>query len=111
MSDRLLQNILKDAVSATKQGHVQPFLADRIIRQVKSIHEPQEQFFQVLWDVFKPIAFAATLLIAGFISYSVVLSRNYEASPTTVEIVMGLKPFTLTSVYLEDLDTFDATIP
>ena len=67
MKDRQLQNLLHDAVSSTTLRRIQPFLTDRIMHQVTSNHQPQEQFFQVLWDTFKPIAFAATLLIFGLI--------------------------------------------
>ncbi len=111
MNDHQIQNLLHDAVSTTTKHRIQPSLTDRIMLQVTSIHEPHEHFFQVLWDAFKPIAFAATLLILGLMSYSMVLSQNYEASPTTIELVFGLKPLTLTSAYLEDLDAFHATIP
>jgi len=51
------------------------------------------------------------MITIGFITYNIVLSRNYEVALTPVEIIFGLEPMTLTTTYLTDIEDIRETIP
>jgi len=111
MENQSLRTLLQEATSTTTQATIHPFLTDRIMDQVTSLHRPQHQFFQTLWDTFKPVAFICLMITIGFITYNIVLSRNYEVALTPVEIIFGLEPMTLTTTYLTDIEDIRETIP
>lgn len=68
MKDPRLHILLKETVAINAESGTQPFLADRIIRDVRALNRPEEQFFQMLWVAFKPILFAYVFLVLGFFS-------------------------------------------
>ena len=111
IEDHRLRELLQETAEASVESSVQPFLSDRIMRRIRLLDQPEEHFFQMLWMAFKPVVLASALLALGFISYNAILSRNYEVAPTSVEIVFGLQPMTLTSIYTSDLDEFPSMIP
>ncbi len=111
MQNQSLQTLLQEATSTTIEFTSDPCLTDRIMDQVISLHEPKYQFYQTLWDAFKPVAAMCILITLGFLSFNMMLSRKYEVTLTPIEIVFGLEPMTLSTTYLSDLDEFPATIP
>lgn len=111
LEDSRLPSLLQEAAKINADSGIKPFLADRIMRRVRSIHSREEQFFQAIWLVFKPVILASALFILGVLSYNALVSRNYEIRPTTTEMVFGLQPLTLTTAYSADLDELSSTIP
>ena len=109
--DQHLQKLLCEAVETGTESSIRPFLADRIMRRIQALHQPEEHFFQTLWTAFKPVALASALLAMGFVSYNAILSRNYEVPPTSVEFVFGLQPMTLASIYASDMNEFSSINP
>jgi len=111
MDHQDLQDLLREATSKTSESSTDPFLTDRIMHQVTSLDDMQHQFFHMLWHAFRHVAFVCVLMTIGFISYNLLLSRNYEVTLTPVELVFGLEPMTVTTTYLSDFETLPATIP
>ena len=111
MKDSHLYTLLREAAEINAEFSTQPFLADRIMRKIRTINPSEEQFFQMIWFAFKPFILASVLFALGFLCYNTFISRNYEVPPTTTEIVFGLQPLTLTTAYSTDLDEFSSTIP
>ncbi len=106
-----LRTLLREAAETVAESSVQPFLPDRIMRRIQSSVHPEEDFFQSLWLAFRPVILASILLTLGFMSYSTILSRNYEVPPTPTEVVFGLQPLTLTNAYSSDLVEFSSMTP
>ncbi len=106
-----LHSLLRETAEINAVSGMQPFLADRIMRRIQTLNQPEEQLWQTLWLAFRPMALASALLILGFVSYSAFVSRNYEVEPTPTEVVFGLQPLTLTTAYSANLDEFLLTTP
>lgn len=106
-----LHSLLRETAEVNAKSGMQPFLADRVMRRIQTLNQPEEQLWQTLWLAFRPVAFASMLLILGFVSYNTFVSRNYEVEPTPTEIVFGLQPLTLTTAYSAGLDEFSLTTP
>jgi hypothetical protein len=109
--DLRLHALLRETAEMNAESGMQPFLADRVMRRIQALNQPEEQLWQTLWLAFRPVALASMLLILGFVSYNTFVSRNYEVEPTPTEIVFGLQPLTLTTAYSADLGEFSLTTP
>lgn len=106
-----LHSLIRETAEVNAKSGMQPFLADRVMRRIQTLNQPEEQLWQTLWLAFRPVALASMLLILGFVSYNTFVSRNYEVEPTPTEIVFGLQPLTLTTAYSAGLDEFSLTTP
>ena len=111
MKDPHLHKLLQEAAEINAESCTQPFLPDRIMRQIRTINPSEEHFFEIIWSAFKPVTLASVLFALGFLSYNTFISRSYEVPPTTTEIVFGLQPLTLTTAYSTDLDESPPIIP
>lgn len=109
--DPPLSRVLQHEVELSLDASMQPFLADRVMRRIGSLHQSEEQLLHSLWHAFKPIALAGALVILGFISYNTLISRSYEVAPTPTEFIFGLQPLTVTTAYFTDVDELSAMIP
>ena len=98
-----LRSLLRHTADTSSQNALRPFLADRVLRRIRPA---DEALFGSLWHLFRPLALAGILLIVGFASYNATFYRSYDAQPTATEVMLGLRPVTLTTAYAADLDTF-----
>ena len=114
---KALQGLLQTTVRASSERAIEPFFADRLMRQLAPAPQrlaattPDEEFFGFLLRLFRPVAVAGLLLILGFATYNVTLSGDYEAQASTTEAVLGLPPVTLATAYDLNLSTTLPTEP
>ncbi len=114
---KALRGLLPTTVHASSERALAPFFADRLMRRLAPAPQrlaaptPDEEFFGLLWGLFRPVAVVGLLLIFGFATYNVTLSGDYEAQASTTEAVLGLPPVTLATAYELDLSTTLPTQP
>ena len=96
--------LLLETSETTAATSLKPFLSDRIMRKIQSLHLTQESLSQILWLTFRPFILGCVVLTLVLISCNIFLSRNYDVAPTTTELVFGLQPLTLITAYSSDLD-------
>ena len=67
---------MRQLIARSSVQTFQPFFAERIMQQIRSLEKSNHQFFESLFFVFRPVAIAATVVLIVLISYNIVKSRN-----------------------------------
>lgn len=87
---------LREKIAHGKQGTFKPFFADRVLEKIHTAEQvPEDElFFNSLYQLFRPIAIAATVLI--------IIVAGYNISTTgiiSLESVFGIPEISLDDVY------------
>ena len=106
-----LSRLLRDHADESADAAMQPFLADRVMRQIATPERSEEQLLSSLFGLFRPVALASLLLMLGFVGYNTIISRSFDVQPTVTEVVFGLQPVSLTEAYTTDLEPLLADLP
>ncbi len=97
-----MRSLLQES-SAGQTAH--PFLAERVVRRIRSGAHREQILYGSLLRVFRPVVVAALLLIVSLAAYNITFRSTYTATPTTTEVMLGLQPVTLTEAFAADLET------
>jgi len=83
---------LRKKLSETKNQSFTAFFAERVMQQLKPVEQigPETLFYNSILQIFKPLAAAATIIIAIFISYNIAQtdSVSWESAFAVQEITL-----------------------
>lgn len=114
---RTTQALLQTTVARSAEQAARPFLADRVMRQVRATPVSTaslSDLFASLAGLFRPVAVASALVALVLASYNVYLARQYEVETSFSEALLALPPVTASAVYdldLYDLDLYELQTP
>ncbi len=97
-----IREVLIPAATRAAEVSVRPFLADRVLKAVKTpnvVRSGADVWFDSLFAWFRPVALASLILIAVLVSYNVKSAAEYDLSVSLSESVLGLPPVTLETAY------------
>ncbi len=83
----------------------QPFLAERVVRQLRSSAHREQVLYGSLLRLFRPVVVAVLLVTASLAAYNITFRSTYSATSTTAEVMLGLQPVTLSEAFAADLET------
>ena len=72
--------VMRQIVSGAGEKSFKPFFAERVLNQIKlsrSKKDEAESFFDSLIAVFRPVAFAAAIILIAVLSYNMKTTENY----------------------------------
>ncbi len=98
---RRMQGLLRTAVDESSIGAVRPFLADRVVRRLRTPQTApagEEVISGMLSGLFRPFIAFAMVLILALALYNFV-THDYDVKRSAAEAVFGLPPVTLATAY------------
>jgi len=86
--DRIAQ--MRSTISNSSAPSFQPFFAEKVMRRIREADRKQENFFDSLIEVFRPVAIAATILFIVLLSYNL-----FKSDKVTLASALAEPEFTL----------------
>ena len=108
-----MKSLLQGAASFSSEGALNPFFTDRLM---KRLEPPRQQVNQhedlafFLSRVFRPVAFAGSVLVLCLAIYNLNQSSSYVSETTATEALFGLPPVNTMSVYDMDVYSVDYSV-
>ena len=85
---------LRQGIADSKVKSFKPFFADKVMRNISSINNEssmQEDFFNSLFNAFRPIAITATIILIVMMSYNIIRSDNMSLANALAEPEISLE--------------------
>jgi hypothetical protein len=76
---------MRTAISDSGEESFKPFFAEKVIRRIKEAKHAQENFFDSLIYVFRPVVIAVTILLLALVSFNLFKSDHRTVSTAFAE--------------------------
>ena len=82
---------MRKVISNSRSQGFHPFFAEKVMRGIREAKNAQETFWDSLVYVFRPVAFAATILLITLISFNLIKSGNISVASAFAESEITLE--------------------
>jgi anti-sigma factor RsiW len=97
---RHVRHSLREGVAAGAETALRPFFVDRLMRRIAYAKpSPEEVFVGLLDRLFRRVALAGLIVVAGLTAYNFATDTYYETQRSVVEVALALPPVSVDVAY------------